>query len=587
MKPYRPFISRISSFIVDLSIVYSFSLIVNFFVPFNQYIGILQIFILLLILYTLICIIVFSFTPGKYLFKLYISTNSNEKPAIFKLLIREIIFKYLSILLIYFSINYLIANSNSNLKTLIDINLATLIALIFSFLLFLIIWIFTKKAWWDSLTGLTIKKMEIPTKRLKNAYLSVFVFLGISFLLIFVLNNKDQNHNYSFLGFKYPLNFKKHIANSSVNEHIAFLRDQKLSHKDYIFELFSKYDIVVLCESSHREVTQWDFISEIIHDDRFIHQVGNIFTEYGASSKQAQVDAFLSGKFTSDTILSQETAKLTNFMNAGFYNFMRSLNKLNNTLPDSLQIHEYFTDFDIYHEYIRTSENPYRLNRDSLMASIVINKYRDFQERGYRKKCLVVTNTRHAYGLVKKDGIEVSEYNYNEARYIFKEFPNETANVLINSMSRNRFQFPYPIHYGLWDKAFEGINHKQVGFNFKNTPFGEDKFDLFPWANVSIQYQDIFTGFVYVRPTEEWRFSSYYPFRQYAANKEYHEKLEKGVINSGSIIESFKHNKFKDETIWIIFQGFYNLIPYIFYFLFIVPGLIILLIYGLKLSKYK
>lgn len=585
MKPNRPFFSRISSFLVDLCIVYSLSLIVNFIVPLNQYFGILQIFIVLLIIYSVICNIAFSATVGKYLFQLKITTKSGDKPQTISILIREILGKYSIILLIFYIIKYIIENSDSNFKMFIDNDILVIISFIFSFILFIIIWIFIKKAWWDSLTGLTVKKIEIPLKQLKMKYLAVIVSLITSFLFIFLLNNRIQNHHNSFLGFKYPLNFKSHLINSTTKEQVSFLKAQNQSAVDYIFELFEDKDIVILCESNHREITQWDFISEIVHDERFSQDIGHVFTEYGASSKQEQVDSFLKAKFANDTILSQKTAELALYMNAGFFNFMKNLNILNGSLPDSLKIHEYFTDFDKFHEYIITSETPSRLNRDSIMASIVINKYRQLQGTERRRKCLVITNTRHAYGKVTKDGEELNEFRGNEARYIFKEFPNKTANILINCMAKSNYMLEIPIHHGEWDRAFEEIGNKNLGFNFKDSPFGQNRFDLAPWIKVDVKYQDVFTGFVFVTPTKDWKFNSYYPFRQYVANEEYKEKVKNGLLSSEYIPVSFNYNKFKDEIIWIIIQGLNNFIPYLFYLLLLTLGLIVLFIKRLKLKN--
>ena len=583
MKTSRPFISRVSSFLLDICIVYSLSLIVNLIAPLNQYIGTLQVFIVFLIIYSVICNIAFSSTLGKQLLQLQISTNSGVKPQTVSILIREVV-KYSGVLLVFYIVKYIIANGDSKFTFFIDNNIIIIISLILSFILFIIIWIFIKKAWWDSFTGLTVKKIEVSVKKLKKKYLAVIVFLIISFLSIFLLNNRIQNHNNSFLGFKYPLHFKNHLINSSTNEYVSFLKAQNQSAVDYIFELYEDKDIVILCESNHREITQWDFISDIVHDERFSRDIGHVFTEYGASTKQEQVDSFLKTQFANDTILSQETAQLAHYMNTGFFNFMKNLNVLNCSLPDSLKVHEYFTDFDKYHEYILTSETPYRLNRDSLMASIVINKYRQLQDTGKRKKCLVITNTRHAYGRVIKDGEELNEFSKNEARYIFNEFPNKTANVLINCMAKNNYMLEYPIHYGEWDRAFHEIGNKRRGFDFKGNPFGKDKFDLAPWIEADVNYQDVFTGFVFVTPTNEWKFNSYYQFRQYAATKEYKEKIRNG-ISPEYILESFEYNRFKDEVIWIIIQGFFNVIPYLFYLLLVMPGLIVLFIERLKLNK--
>lgn len=46
---------------------------------------------------------------------------------------------------------------------------------------------------------------------------------------------------------------------------------------DYVFELFEKYDIVILGERDHRDMSQYQFVSEIISDRRFHSKCGSHF----------------------------------------------------------------------------------------------------------------------------------------------------------------------------------------------------------------------------------------------------------------------------------------------------------------------
>ena len=570
--------ARISAFLIDLSIVFSFSILINLCVPLHPAIGTFQILIFLLFLYSFIFHVTNSCTPGKYLLQVKLFTNSKEKPTFKTLIKREFLLKFLTGILLFLSIYFFFKNKNSHISSFIDINTSLFIVSILGFIVFLLVWLFIKNTWWDVFSGTLVEHTEIPKYKFKKAYIFLILFYGLSFSLIGIINNSHQNHNFSFLGFKYPLNFKKYISNSSVKSHSDFLREQHTSPKDYIFDLFSENDIIILCERSHRETTQWDFIYDLVSDERFINKVGHVFTEYGASSKQAKVDSMLTKKFEDDTLLEKEIAKLMEFMNVGFFNFLKDLNKLNNNLPDSLKIHEYFTDLDIYSEYIQTSGKSQRRNRDSLMASIVVSNLLQIQQHEKRKKCLVICNSRHAYGLVKKNGKELKDYSFNEARLIFKVFPKSTANVLINRLTFNPYTNEYPIHHGLWDRAFAEIGDKPTGFNFNDTPFGEDEFDLFPWSKETVNYEDVFTGFIYINPFDQWNFDSGYPFRQYGWEQEWLAKSANAPIDTtkfSSDSEHLKPNNFKDKTFWYIWHGLYNIIPFLIYFFLVCVGVII------------
>ncbi len=58
---------------------------------------------------------------------------------------------------------------------------------------------------------------------------------------------------------------------------------------------------------------------------------------------------------------------------------------------------------------------------------------------------------------------------------------------------------------GYWDYCFESNDKTDIGFSLKNTPFGEEKFDLTPvgWDVDSLLYQDVFTGMVFYRSIQE------------------------------------------------------------------------------------
>ena len=60
-----------------------------------------------------------------------------------------------------------------------------------------------------------------------------------------------------------------------------------------------------------------------------------------------------------------------------------------------------------------------------------------------------------------------------------------------------------PIKSGIWDNSFKWLGNKSLGFDFKDSPFGLDEFDLFfvPTGRL-LKYQDVFTGYVFYKPLE-------------------------------------------------------------------------------------
>ena len=72
-----------------------------------------------------------------------------------------------------------------------------------------------------------------------------------------------------------------------------------------------------------------------------------------------------------------------------------------------------------------------------------------------------------------------------------------------------------------------------VGFDFKNSLFGEDHFDKFPhfFKPYPYTYSDIFTGFVFYKPEEEFTYSKQ-PYKKYGAEEEYKFAMQHGLIDS-------------------------------------------------------
>jgi len=549
-----------------------------------------------MVFYFFICYAYFNQTPGKYLLQLKLLSNNNQKLTLTDIIKREFLFKYLIGFLFPYAVLYLFKWNDFN-KNVIAIS-------VFTIIFYLIFWLIKKETWWNLLSKTRVEIVIVPKKNILLSYLILLSFLILSLSFIVHNNNHYQKNDLKIWGFQYPIKFKSYPNNSDVKKYTDFLAGQHLSPKEYVFELFKTNDVVILCESSHQESTAWDLISDIVLDKRFINNVGNVFTEYGAVSKQSKVDSILNAKFANDTLLEKSLAGLMRYRGPHFFYFLKNINLLNNSLPDSLKIHEFFTDFNSENEYFpgNTSLNE-KGDRDSIMAYIVINKFKDIQKNDYRKKCLVITNFRHAFGSIKKDGREINTFD-SESSFIFKSFPSKTANVMLNSLAittsviipTDKFMVYNAIQYGKWDRVFEENNNRPIGFDFKGSPFGKDVFDYFPYSYyfpyvTNLKYEDIFTGFIFNKPIHEWKIDNYYPFREYGAEKEYIEKHSGTIINKSELqnaIEVYKPNKMEDENKMRIFTSLYNFIPYFFYFLVVSLGIIVSIFHFFRLVlKHK
>ena len=93
----------------------------------------------------------------------------------------------------------------------------------------------------------------------------------------------------------------------------------------------------------------------------------------------------------------------------------------------------------------------------------------------------------------------------NVGRYIKEKFGVKVANVLINDLYIDNTGNFHPYQNGKWDASFEVLNKSNIGFNFKNSPFGKDSFDMYLVKN-NLTYKDVFTGFIYTLPIDSFIF---------------------------------------------------------------------------------
>jgi len=304
-----------------------------------------------------------------------------------------------------------------------------------------------------------------------------------------------------------------------ISSYVEFIKQQNTEPVDYIFGLFEKYDIVVICERLHPEMTQWELIWDVVSDQRFIDDVGNIFTEYGPQNNQRLVDGLMRKKDLSDDELDAEATKILRnasiwpvWQNKNFHDYLKKLYRLNQSLGEGKDINHYFSDVRLnwrtmtskkYEEFKKTTLR----QRDKLMADRIRIKFKRIQAGSEsRKKCLVIMNFRHGFQPMKNKMTGKDEVN--TAALLFQMFPGKVANVMLNSVCLDEGRdglVTEVIQAGKWDAAFKALGNPEVGFDMAGSPFAEEHFDMYPaqFVEDDCTYANIFTGFVFYKPLED------------------------------------------------------------------------------------
>lgn len=486
---------RFSSTIIDLSVIYCISILLQFLIWKFTFIRLGDLYIYVFCIYFSLS---YYFLKGKSPAKIFtglkiIKTNSKAL-QIKNILLREVILKAGIAIIIP---SYILPNLFLFWSPFITFGL-TLAILLLSFVLLLIF----KRSWWDYFSKTIITKQPFTQNAEKNYVFFFFTLLTVSALVLIikpVYSNKEH-----FITTFYP----EYPVTEEVLQYADFIKHNSKDPADYVLDLFQEYDIVVLSERYHPEYTQYDLIFKIINDKRFIENVGNIFTEIGAVNFQDTLDNYLHTSFKTEDDLNKSTAILQRNSCAihplwdctNRFDFLKQVNRLNSRLPGNLKINWYFNDIAFDWE-TTTKENYLKgytpLKRDRIMAIHMIDSYKNTILKQKRKKVLAIVNTNHGYGILNgKNETGIDWVDSSTTNYLLKAFPGKVANIMLNSVS---YMFT-PIQHGKWDAAFKTAGNPDAGFDFKDSPFGDDKWDAFFLHPASFTYKDIFTGFIFYKP---------------------------------------------------------------------------------------
>jgi hypothetical protein len=370
-----------------------------------------------------------------------------------------------------------------------------------------------KQTWWEWLSkSKTIKDQKVTITQLRYTC-CLFAALYISSISIAIyplLLNRE------ILAISYPAHYPK---TKEVKYYADYIKSHSQDPVDYIFDLFKKYDVVVISERLHPEYSQYEFIFKLIKDNRFTEHVGNIFTECGSVSYQDSLNNYLHSDYTTEDELNRATARLQRnssavwplWSNTNLFDMFKTVYSINNVLPDRNKINWYFTDLPMNWEtathetYIKNYTTP---DRDSLMAVQIIGNYSNVLPKQKRQKALVIMNTYHGYGLAPNG----KNYFGGTAAYIMKALPGKVCNVMMNTISMKYLWAFVPVVDGKWDAAFELAGDPAAGFNFAGSPFGDDHFDARYLQIKGLDYKDVFTGFIFYTPLNKQFCRDGFPF---------------------------------------------------------------------------
>ena len=299
---------------------------------------------------------------------------------------------------------------------------------------------------------------------------------------------------------------------------INFIEQCNTSPVDYIMGLFEKYDVVVLGERDHRDMTQYDLIQQIISDPRFIEKVGHVLIEVGGYNMADQLNAVLKGTYPNDEVFDKELVQVIFNIDpfwdkTNYTKFMKDVYLVNKNLPAEKKISVTPTEmpFSLQQAQTMTGEEfnrsymyLWKNHKDLIMGNnAVLELYRIFDGNSPRKKALFIYNTPHSCLYFENRD---NRYPYFAYQIIADRFPGRIANVMLNwAVSSNDSGYFSLSNNGKLDAAFAAHGYKSIGFDLANSPFGGLVFDIEKDLIISeLKMKDVYHGFIYYKPFYEW-----------------------------------------------------------------------------------
>jgi hypothetical protein len=314
--------------------------------------------------------------------------------------------------------------------------------------------------------------------------------------------------------------------NDSIKPFVDYLiHVPPLTPKEYVLKSFEDKDIIVISERLHPEFTQYEMIVNIIRDHRF---KGNVYTEVGTFNSGEKINEFLGKEGLSKEEVEEEILKIFKdldfyplWSNYNYYYLIKSIYEINQQRSGDDKIFLYPLDlifewgsikcneqYSMFMDMMEPQNNqPPVIDRNAIMGKHFVSAYLDAKyQHPNKKKALVIMNSYHGYTRIPAYLPDTTEpFTYSTAEYIYKTFPKITKGILINF---------YPtsgtiklVAGGKWDAAFKVTGNKDIGFDLRDTPFGETTFDMYNFGGKdyqSVNFEDLFDGFIFYKPIESF-----------------------------------------------------------------------------------
>jgi hypothetical protein len=313
-----------------------------------------------------------------------------------------------------------------------------------------------------------------------------------------------------------------------LQPYLKVLQEQGQEPVRFVLEKLASHDLIIFDDGLHSALEPFEFYQQLIRDRGFQRQAPAIFLEAVPINQQRHLDAYLSAANDDPRLLYpafQEDHNGKGWNYQTYFELLRTVRAVNQTLPDKGKLKVYGVCFPTYWPQIQTHQDLVQYKKSSSpscdhhLYAAIRNELAEFKEK---RKGVFLTNTRHAYkGLRSKDG----QFFWNAATFIHQWHPGKAYSIRVHNVtiqavrslptgSARTFEGQVTHEYkhvrmarGLWDSAFRAADDRPVAFPLQGNVFGKEPFtgpdqlDALPGQKM----QDAYDAVIFLAPLEKLR----------------------------------------------------------------------------------
>jgi hypothetical protein len=293
-----------------------------------------------------------------------------------------------------------------------------------------------------------------------------------------------------------------------IEPYIDYIKEQQDEPISFLLQKLKTHDVIVFGERDHRDITQYYFIENLINTEEFYKQVSTIYTEVGSSNFNDTLNNVLQNSSLSyDKIeklligIYREISYQGIWEKYNFYYLLKTVYDFNKLHPDyliSVKMTGHPFDWNEITDTVlcKLKTDEVEANYDKSMAEFFLKSFEENQN-SVRNKAFVIMNYPHS--LRKFTSKENITYERMFGAYINRKLSDRVYYVIVNPYTLTL----QPVANGKWDAAFKYCDNKTIGFDFQNSPFGKDTFDVWWTANGILSFEELYDGMIYINPASE------------------------------------------------------------------------------------